>query len=78
MSTDIIFFQETVSLTGEIYFPTIEIVKEFDFGAIPLGSTKFANIMIQNITFIQANFSWEFVQDECLIETLADVSMSLK
>lgn len=68
------YFQETVSLRGEICFPTVNISKEYDFGSIPCGSYTFTHILIQNITFMQANFTWHFLEDEFVIESLPEVS----
>lgn len=61
-------------MTGEICFPTLEIPEEYDFGTIPIGSSSATHIMVKNITFMVANFSWEFLEEEFTVEYLSEVS----
>lgn len=54
----------------------MQIPKEYDFGTIPIGSSTFANIMIENITSMPAKFTWEFLEEEFTIEHIIEVSIN--
>ncbi|XP_074027129.1 hydrocephalus-inducing protein homolog isoform X2 [Leptinotarsa decemlineata] len=63
-----------IDLTGEICFPTVKLYPDnFDFECIPPNSYAYTNVILQNITFLPASFTWEIFEDMVEIENLPEM-----
>ncbi|KAL1497016.1 hypothetical protein ABEB36_008047 [Hypothenemus hampei] len=57
---------EVINLHGEVMFPTIKLYPDdINFHCVPLGSTSYKTIILQNISAMAVNFKW-FWQDKSL------------
>ncbi|XP_072381898.1 hydrocephalus-inducing protein homolog isoform X2 [Diabrotica undecimpunctata] len=62
---------EILSLIGEVCFPTIKFEPEkLDFGCIPIDSSTCRYVVLENITFLPVDFTWEIDMDSFLITKL--------
>lgn len=60
-----------LKLSTEVYFPTVSLNKsELEFCCVPPCSYSYNNVIIQNITFIPATYSWEILEEFFEIEKL--------
>uniref|UniRef100_A0A6P7FKJ2 Hydrocephalus-inducing protein-like n=1 Tax=Diabrotica virgifera virgifera TaxID=50390 RepID=A0A6P7FKJ2_DIAVI len=64
---------EIVSLIGEVCFPTIKFEpQKLDFGCIPIDSTAYRYVVLENITFLPVDFTWEIDMDSFRITKLEE------
>ncbi|CAG9825502.1 unnamed protein product [Phaedon cochleariae] len=63
--------EDNITLIGEVMYPTINLVPDkYHFECLPLDSYTCTTILIQNVTFMPLEYSWELLEDGFEIENL--------